>query len=224
MEAIPLDLQNAYIARYAPGLGAKYARNNYGVAAVLGVLCIAALVLCALAESSWMSYAFILLVLGGGGAAVLSFARNAMKRWTADDNLALAVSESGVVLPRVGLLLWGEVTSIKVFDHSSTPRAFSLTTSMLARLQGTGSTMYVDVNVVDSDAVLARISTKGSVPRAIDTNFKLTGFKGVWGQGMHEPTFQAATQVLVNEAERRGIPVVIDVPKNYEKYLPKPSQ
>ncbi|GAB3127796.1 hypothetical protein [Glaciibacter psychrotolerans] len=224
MESNPPDLHNAYVARYAPGLGTKYARSNYRLAAILGAVCIVALVLCVMAQAGWMLYAFILLVLGGGVAVALSFARGAMRRWAADDGLAVAVSDAGIALPRVGLLPWHEVTSVKVHDHSLTPRAFSLAVSVLAQLQGTDSTMYVDVNVVDSDAILSRMSTQGGVPRAIDTNYKLTGFKGVWGQGMYEPTFQAATQVLVNEAERRGIPVVIDVPKNYEKYLPKTNE
>ncbi|TFD61616.1 hypothetical protein E3T39_06130 [Cryobacterium suzukii] len=222
MNSTPPPLHDAYVARYAPGLTAKYRRNNFLIAAVFASLLAVALLFSALTASEWVNYLVWIVIFGGAALASLRFARTA-QRWSAEERLALAVSGAGVVLPAVGLIAWEEVTSVKIRDHSLTPRSMSLVVSALARFQGTDSTMHVGVFVSDSDAVLARMSNPAAALRMVDTDLKLTGFKGVWGQGMFDPTFQTATQVLVDEAERHGIPVEIDLPRNYQRYLPDPT-
>ncbi|MFC5929308.1 hypothetical protein D6T64_20270 [Cryobacterium melibiosiphilum] len=222
METLPPHLQNAYIARYAPGLAAKYRRNHYVVAAVIAALLIAGLVFSILGKVGTGAFVLIGILMVVTPGMVLLMSRGTETRWSADDRLALAIGDAGVVFPSLGLIAWGEMTSITVCDQSLGFRRRSIgvwTTKMLGR----DMMMYVDIHVRDSEALLAREGNPGaSNPaasrRMTDKNMKLTGFKGVWGEGLWDPTFQAAARVLIAEAERRGVPVEVRVPANVDTY------
>ncbi|TFD61623.1 hypothetical protein E3T39_06165 [Cryobacterium suzukii] len=224
MEPTPPYVQNAYVARYAPGLAAKYRRANAGFGTAFAIFLVVSLVISAMTERDWFAYVFVTLVFGGAALTGLFTARKAENKWNADNRLALAVSEAGIGLPRLGTLAWSEVTSVRIYDHSLTPRGMSPFTSTVTHLLGTDSTMFVDVFAADADAVLARAGNPAEVLRALDANKKITGFKGAWGQGMHDPVFQDAIKALAAEAERHGTPVVFDVTNPSAWYSPRSNQ
>lgn len=224
MEPTPPFLQNAYVARYAPGLAAKYRRANAVAGVVFTLFLLGGLIASALTAREWFAYVFTILIFGIGAATSLFTARQAENKWNADNRLALSVSDTGLGLPRLGTIAWAEVRYVRIYDHSKTPRGMSPYTSTVTHLFGTDSTMFVDVFVTDSDAVLARVGNPPKVLRALDADKKVTGFKGVWGQGMFDPVFQDAVQALVTAAERHGVAVTYDVTNTSAWYMPRASQ
>lgn len=224
MEPTPPFLPNAYVARYAPGLAAKYRRANTVAGMVFTLFLVGGLVASALTAREWFAYVFAILIFGIGAVTSLFTARQAANKWNADDRLALSVSDAGLGLPRLGIIAWAEIRSVRIYDHSKTPRGISPHTSTVTHLFGTDSTMFVDVFVTDSDAVLARVGNPPKVLRALDADKKVTGFKGVWGQGMFDPVYQDAVQALVTAAERHGVAVRYDVTNTSAWYMPRTNQ
>lgn len=222
METLPAHLQNTYIARYAPGLAAKFRRSHYVLAAGIVALLLAALVLSFLGKVGTGAYVLIGILIVVVPLMLMLMSRSTETRWSADDRLALAIGDAGVVFPSLGLITWGEMTAITVCDQSLGFRRRSIgvwATKMLGR----DMMMYVDIHVRDSEELLSRAGNPGaSNPaasrRMTDKHMKLTGFKGVLGEGMWDPTFQAVARVLITEAERRGVPVEIRVPTNVDTY------
>ncbi|TFB77337.1 hypothetical protein E3O06_00865 [Cryobacterium glaciale] len=224
MEPTPPFLQNAYVARYAPGLAAKYRRANTVFGSVSVAILLAVLVGSVLTSRGWFAYLAFPLAFGIGAVACLVTARQAENKWNADNRLALAVSDAGLGLPRLGTIAWAEVRYVRIYDHSLTPRGISPFTTTVTHLLGTDSTMFVDVFVTDSEAVLARAGNPPKVLRALDADKKVTGFKGVWGQGMFDPVFQDAVRALVTAAEGRGVAVTYDVTNTSAWYMPRTNQ
>ncbi|TFD54560.1 hypothetical protein E3T55_03860 [Cryobacterium frigoriphilum] len=222
MDTLPAHLHDTYIARYAPGLAAKYRRNHFILAGAMIAVLLAGLVFTILGEVGTGIYVTIGVMMVAFPSLLLISGRELETRWSSDDRLAIAIGEAGVVLPCLGLIGWSELTSIVVYDNSLAYRKRSLGATT-TKMMGLDMPMYVDFHVADSEALLVREANPGaSNPRGLrrvaDRNLKFTGFKGVQGEGMLDPTFQSAVRVLVAEAESRGIPVEIRVPANVDTY------
>jgi hypothetical protein len=194
---------DAVIARYAPGVARRHARRATSLAVLAAVLAVAVIVISVSQGFEWTFAAILVVILGGLSVFALLYASASKETWAADDRLAIAVSEEGVVLPSTGLILWSEIASIKILDSTFFAISKALTDWTF------GSTgQSITVYTTEIAIVLARADTRAKFSLVADVTGAKTGFSAAIGSGMSSPTFAEMADIVTQQAKQHCVPVI----------------
>ena len=196
---IPTD---AIIARYAQGIARKYAIRSTALFIISAALALAVIVISVVNSYEWIFATILITILVGLSIFCLLYALTSKETWTTDDNLAVAVSNEGVVLPLTGLILWTEITSIKITDSN----LFTITKAFKDWTFGS-TDQSITIYVTAIESVLLRADPKAKFGLVADLTGTKRGFVGGLGSGMASPTFTEMTNVVRQYASQRGITV-----------------
>jgi hypothetical protein len=206
MTDISAGAGSGFVARYRPGIGIKYAIRGWIVAlafaAVLGGVMIPVMV--TTGNIGWGIVASIFIVIAVLWAAIS--AANAPQRWGADDRLAIAISDAGVTLPKVGLLTWDRIVGFKVFDMGILTGNVPL--AAIQFFTGTRNNQEITVYVQGEYLEVATKldpAARGYVRPGRDK--RTAGFVTAWGQGLSNPSFAQVAAAVEAAAAQRGLPV-----------------
>jgi hypothetical protein len=190
-------------ARYAPGLGMKYAVRSWIVSAILLAIGVPVTWFTFLGSLQWWVLVLVGLVFAFLLFLTVSAAAGSPAKWGADGRLAIAIDEAGIALPRVGSLAWGEIHAIRIMDAGFVNanlwfRAWEV-------LTGSSTHRFMTFWVMDGDAVIARTGGAANSARNLHPMDGHPGFDGVWGEGLRSPDWDQTVAAVQRAANDHGI-------------------
>lgn len=194
-----------YVARYPEGAARGFAIRAWIVAAFLvGALVLVLVMLPTWANLFWGIVATIFVAIAAIWGVVTAV--RAPHRWSADDRLAIALSDAGVTIPNAGLIPWEKVIGFEVFDKGL--MTGNVAVAALQFLNGTRNAEEIRVWVRGSDVTWYRkLGSRGRQHlRATGETGKI-GLATAWGAGLKNPSFREVAAAVEAAAAERGLPV-----------------
>lgn len=195
-----------FVARYRAGTGTKFAIRGWIVAAVFAAVFGAFFIPLVIATGNIVPGLIggLFLLIAVIWAAVS--AAGAPLRWSADDRLAIAISDAGVTVPSVGLLEWDRIVGFKVFDMGILMGNVFI--AAIQFLNGTRNHQEITVYVRgNQSSALRKLDPAGRQHVRSGLEKGTVGYATAWGQGLSNPSFAQVAAAVEAAAAQRGLPV-----------------
>lgn len=193
----------AFETYYEPGLGTKYAVRSWVVSAVVAAIGIPVTWFTFVGNPQWWVLVLVGLVFAFLLFLTVSTAVGARGKWESDGRLALRLDDSGLTLPRVGMLAWDEITAIRIMDTGGIHANVWL--RAVESLTGSSTNRFITVWVRDAEAVIER--TGGAARAALNAIAVdgVQGFDGAWGEGLRAPGWEETVAAVQQAATHHGV-------------------
>jgi hypothetical protein len=198
---------SGFVARYRPGTGTKFAIRGWIVAILLALVFGAILVPVVITTGNVVPGViggiFILIAVIWAATS----AARAPLRWSADDRLAIAISDAGVTVPSVGLIEWDRIVGFKVFDMGILMGNVFI--AGIQFLNGTRNNQEITIYTRGNMTSVARkLDAAGRQHVRSGLEKGTVGYATAWGQGLlADPSFAQVAAAVEAAAAQRGLPV-----------------